>query len=287
MLSLKYAATGAGAFAEVTSGATASFAVSAEGVTTVNYSASDDEGGASEPESLTIRIDRTLPTLAVPASTVVANATGVSGVGVDYVTSAADGGSGVGAPVCLPASGTTFPVGRTTVTCNVSDVAGNAAAPKSFDVVVTRPCIAGTRTGPLKVPAGDSACVGAGGNQVGPVTVGAGGTLEIDGGAVTGPITVTGAALVRICGATITGPVTISGSTELVVVGGADATGTCAPNVITGPVVITGNSGGVVVVGNRITGPLDYRQYRLAAAARSGPVHATGNVVTGPVTIQS
>ena len=71
-----------------------------------------------------------------------------------YGTSATDTGSGVGAPVCAPASGSSFPIGRTVVTCNVSDVAGNAAAPKSFAVIVTRPCLTAWHAGVLAVARG-------------------------------------------------------------------------------------------------------------------------------------
>ena len=189
VLSLKYSATGAGAFAETTTGATASIPIAAEEVTTLTYSASDDEGGASTPATLTIKIDRTPPVLTVPASTtaIIANATSAAGTAVTYPVQAADSLSGAAAPVCAPASGSVFPVGQTTVTCNLSDVAGNAAAAKSFTVIVTSPCLTGTQTGPLKVAAGAGVCVGAGGVVTGPVTVAEGGTLDIKGGIVTGP----------------------------------------------------------------------------------------------------
>ena len=86
-LSLEYAATGAGAFAETTAGATASFPVTAEGVTTLTYSASDDQGGSSGNQTLTVKIDRTPPVLIVPGATVVGNATSGAGGVVTYTAS--------------------------------------------------------------------------------------------------------------------------------------------------------------------------------------------------------
>jgi hypothetical protein len=174
------------------------------------------------------------------------------------------------------------------VTCDVSDVAGNAAPTKTFVVVVTRACTSAPHTGPLKLAGDDAACVGPGGAVTGPVTVAPGGTLDIEGGTITGPIKATGARLVRICGATITGSLTISDATDLVVVGGDAATGPCAANTITGSVSVTGNRGGVEVNGNRVIGSLRVTgNTGTLPPPDSGAVHAVGNAVTGPVTIQS
>jgi hypothetical protein len=47
-----------------------------------------------------------------------------------------DAVSGSGAAVCAPASGSTFPLGSTTVTCDATDGAGNAATAVAFTVTV-------------------------------------------------------------------------------------------------------------------------------------------------------
>ncbi|WP_337059884.1 endo-1,4-beta-xylanase [Kineococcus sp. G2] len=66
--------------------------------------------------------------------------TSPAGARVDYAPPVAgDTRDGVLTPDCAPASGTWFAIGTTTVTCSVSDAAGNAATPVSFDVVVTPP----------------------------------------------------------------------------------------------------------------------------------------------------
>ena len=67
-----------------------------------------------------------------------AEATGPNGAVVTYAAPAtSDAVDGSGTAACSPASGSTFAVGTTTVTCTASDAAGNAATPTTFRVVVT------------------------------------------------------------------------------------------------------------------------------------------------------
>jgi hypothetical protein len=185
-----------------------------------------------------------------------------------------------GTAACTTTATPSSPGGSYPITC----AAGTLTAPGysfatfvagTLTVAYTKPCLAGTNAGPLRVAAGEALCIGAGGYQTGPVTVGPGGSLDVEGGRITGPVVASGAAVVRICGATITGPLTITGSTGPVVVGGEG----CGPNTITGPVRLTGNTGGVVVSGNTVVGPL-------RVTGNAAPVHAAGNSVTGPVTSQ-
>jgi hypothetical protein len=64
------------------------------------------------------------------------NDPGQAGAVVDYPAPAvADNAPGVGSPSCSPASGSTFPLGPTTVTCKATDAAGNTATAK-FTVTV-------------------------------------------------------------------------------------------------------------------------------------------------------
>jgi hypothetical protein len=65
-------------------------------------------------------------------------ATGATGAVVSYDAPATtDAVDGAGTATCSPASGSTFALGTTTVTCNAIDAAGNAATPTTFRVVVT------------------------------------------------------------------------------------------------------------------------------------------------------
>jgi len=184
-----------------------------------------------------------------------------------------------GTASCSTTATPSSPAGDYPITCTVGSL---SAAGYVFDPFVagkltvrySRPCLNGPGTGPLRVAAGEAACIGAAGLQVGPVSVAPGGSLDVEGGRIIGPIATTGAAAVRICGATITGPLTITGSTGPVLVGGAG----CAANTILGPVRVSGNAGGVEVAGNTVVGPL-------GVTGNAAPVHVAGNAVTGPVTV--
>jgi hypothetical protein len=83
--------------------------------------------------------DDTAPTLiGVPANIDCVEATSAAGAVVTFVaptaTDSVDGAAVV--PVCTPASGSTFALGLTTVTCTATDVHGNVAS-ASFTVKVS------------------------------------------------------------------------------------------------------------------------------------------------------
>jgi hypothetical protein len=65
----------------------------------------------------------TPPFVTVPAA-IVAGATSRAGAVVTFAATASDAEDGTLAPTCAPASGSTFPVGVTTVTCDVIDSSG-------------------------------------------------------------------------------------------------------------------------------------------------------------------
>jgi hypothetical protein len=198
-----------------------------------------------------------------------------------------------GAAVCTTTATPTSPGGDYPITCMVGTLGAAGYSFATFvdgtlTVTYTNSCLIAPRTGTLTVSAGQAVCIGAGGVQTGPVTVNAGGSLDVEGGRITGPLNANGAAAVRICGTTITGPLTISGTTDLVLVGGDAATGPCDLNTITGRVRVTDNGGGVEFNGNTVVGPLTITgNTGSLPAPDSGPVHAAGNAVTGPDEIQS
>jgi streptogramin lyase len=71
--------------------------------------------------------DTTAPVISVPEPITV-NATSPSGAVVTYSISATDPDDAVASLSCVPASGSTFPIGTTTVTCTASDTHGNTSS---------------------------------------------------------------------------------------------------------------------------------------------------------------
>jgi hypothetical protein len=114
------------------------------GTTTVTYTATDAAGNtASTTQTVTV-IDTTPPAVTVPVD-IIAEATGPSGAIVNYTASANDNVDGTLTPICTPASGSTFPLGATAVTCSTADGAGNTGS-GAFNVVVrdtTPPVLSG------------------------------------------------------------------------------------------------------------------------------------------------
>ncbi len=97
-------------------------------------------------------VDTTGPLVTVPAD-ITTPATGPSGATVSFSASASDLVDGSLVPVCVPASGSTFAIADTLVTCSVDDAAGNPGS-ASFHVTVTA-YVAPDTTDPVVVVPGD------------------------------------------------------------------------------------------------------------------------------------
>lgn len=82
--------------------------------------------------------DVTPPTLVVPPNLQVV-ATGVGGATVSFVATATDSADGTIAPTCAPESGSTFPIGVTTVNCHAMDSSANVAHGSFTVTVVAQP----------------------------------------------------------------------------------------------------------------------------------------------------
>ncbi len=104
------------------------------GTTTVNCSASDGHGNtASGSFTVTVTLtDTTKPVVTVPPDITREAASG-SGTAVTFSSTAQDNLDGALTPTCTPASGATFPLGQTTVTCSATDAHSNTGT-ASFKV---------------------------------------------------------------------------------------------------------------------------------------------------------
>ncbi len=110
-----------------------------DGSHTFSVRAHDPAGNVdATPSSLTWTIDTVAPTLVVPANGVTAEANGPTGSKVNFTVTGSDGSNALlpNQITCVPASGSLFPLGKTTVTCNTTpDAAGNIGS-ASFAVTV-------------------------------------------------------------------------------------------------------------------------------------------------------
>jgi subtilisin-like proprotein convertase family protein len=96
------------------------------GTTTVTSTATDAAGNTATCTFTVTVNDVQPPVITCPANIVVSNAPGTCGAVVNYTVTATDNCPGVTVS-STPASGSTFPVGTTTVTSTATDAAGNTA----------------------------------------------------------------------------------------------------------------------------------------------------------------
>jgi hypothetical protein len=97
------------------------------GSTTVTCRATDSSGNTATGSFRVVVGDTTPPVLALPSDLTI-EATSSAGATVSFSVGAEDEVDGSIAPVCSPRAGSTFPLGTTTVTCRVTDSAGNSAS---------------------------------------------------------------------------------------------------------------------------------------------------------------
>ncbi|HET7696008.1 MAG TPA: HYR domain-containing protein [Vicinamibacterales bacterium] len=104
------------------------------GTNTITCTATDDSGNKATATYTFAVTDTAAPVLSLPSPIIVA-ATSPAGAVVTYSATATDVVDGSVPVVCAPASGLTFAVGVTTVTCTATDSSGNTAS-GSFTVTV-------------------------------------------------------------------------------------------------------------------------------------------------------
>jgi secreted trypsin-like serine protease len=105
------------------------------GSTLVTCQSTDTHGNTGLATFHVVVTDTTPPVITVPAGGVVTNATSPGGATVSYASTAVDQVDGPVVVTCSPASGSTFRIGHTIVTCRSTDAAGNAST-KTFDVFI-------------------------------------------------------------------------------------------------------------------------------------------------------
>jgi len=106
------------------------------GPSTVNCTATDASLNSTTAPFKVMVVDTTPPIVTVPADISTKEATGSGGAVVTFSVTASDIVDPTPTIACVPASGSTFSLGTTTVTCTAKDAAGNISAPSSFTVAV-------------------------------------------------------------------------------------------------------------------------------------------------------
>ena len=109
------------------------------GTTTVSCTASDGTGNTSAAQTFDVTVrDTTAPTLDNMPANQSLTATSANGAVATWTApTASDAVDANATTTCSPASGDTFALGNTTVSCTASDASGNESAAQSFTVNVT------------------------------------------------------------------------------------------------------------------------------------------------------
>jgi hypothetical protein len=97
------------------------------GPTTVTFGVTNTSGLGTNCQATITAVDTTAPVAACPGN-ITAEATSLSGAAVSFSTSGSSDNCTVSSVVANPASGSTFPIGVTTVTVTATDGAGNTNA---------------------------------------------------------------------------------------------------------------------------------------------------------------
>ena len=141
--SVSYSASGSQPIAATTAaGATASFGVGAEGATTIAYYATDQAGNQEAAKTLTVRIDKTAPSVSYTGNAgfySVDQSVSIACNAADPVNANGTPGSGLASTTCGNIAGPaySFKVGINTFTASATDVAGNVGQGSvSFTVTV-------------------------------------------------------------------------------------------------------------------------------------------------------
>jgi hypothetical protein len=106
------------------------------GTTTVTCSATDSHGNTGSASfTVTVSLNDTIPPVVTVPGDFTVETESSAGTTVTFSASANDDKDGPLTPTCSPASGSTFPVGTTKVTCTATDSSGNTGS-ASFNVTV-------------------------------------------------------------------------------------------------------------------------------------------------------
>ncbi|HYC90831.1 MAG TPA: HYR domain-containing protein [Thermoanaerobaculia bacterium] len=172
------------------------------GQTTVTCTATDDQGQTATNDFVVAVVDTTPPALTLPED-ITAEATSGSGAVVTFEATATDLVDGDVAVSCHPASGSTFPIGTTTVTCSAVDAHANSVQ-GTFDVTVadtTAPVITSITASPDVLSPVN--------NKLRPVTISVAASDAVDGSLTAQIVSVTANETIDATDYVVTGPLSL------------------------------------------------------------------------------
>lgn len=196
-----------------------------------------------------------------------------------------------GAPTCSTPAHAGSPGGSYPITCDRGTLSAPgyalAFAPGTLTITYSSTLTTAQR-GPLVVHAGQAVLVDHGATIRGPVTVEAGGALDVEGATVDGGVHAFGTDALRVCDSRVHGALASLSATGVIVVGDDDGPTPCAGNVISGPVGLLDSSAGVEFDANTVKGPvLIAGSGGTLPAPDTGSVDVSANQATGPLHIPS
>ncbi|MCG3147973.1 MAG: hypothetical protein PCFJNLEI_01414 [Verrucomicrobiae bacterium] len=106
------------------------------GTNAVTLTVADNRGGTNLCAAQIIVLDQTVPTIVCPAPLLVPAVPGEPTAVVNFSDPVTADNCGIASVICTPPSGSSFPVGTNSVTCVVTDTAGNTNG-CTFAVIVT------------------------------------------------------------------------------------------------------------------------------------------------------
>ncbi|MGH9408664.1 MAG: DNA/RNA non-specific endonuclease [Vicinamibacterales bacterium] len=246
----------------------------------ISFSYAGDANFAPVSASSTMTATDTTPPV-VSVTSVTVNQASAGGAVATFGATASDLVDGTLTPVCSPASGSTFPVGTTIVTCRATDAHGNTGTgtgtvtvDANRDVtIVTGQTVTFTRgvvTGNVRVNGGTLVLTG-GSRVTGNLQV-SGGTIALESSAITGNVQLIGGgafsitggtiggnlqiqnlpssvAASAVCGAAVQGNVQVQNNGTSITIGSA---ANCAGNLVGGNLQIMNNAAPIQVFGNTV-----------------------------------
>jgi hypothetical protein len=139
---ITYSATGAQPIGTTdVPGAAASVLISTNGVTTITYTATDNAGNTSSPQTIDVKLDTVAPSISITSPTAGTYLLNEVAIAAYSCSDATSGVATCAGPVASGSPFSTSTLGAHTLTVNATDVAGNASTSSVGYMVAYKICL--------------------------------------------------------------------------------------------------------------------------------------------------